>query len=472
MKKYIIIMLSFLSFIEINAQQCGQPNPDFCPGNYFTNGNFEQITGNPTASLSNDINLATGWSALWNGGGGTADLTCQTQSHGLGVDPLPDSGFYGGMWIINSPNRDSENNTYREGMYNELGTTIAQNSGTYTFNFDMANGGPTSNSNTPVAIDIYGVYNPTNSIGSAPLTCYNASNYNLWASNPSVKVFKLGTITTPVGMDNNWEAQTVTFNSNIITTPNITHIMISRSENIAVKWNKMYINFDNFCLQRTGGTTEPTDELIGEVILDFDDLVIPTIPQKNDCCPPWNEEIIKKNMKIITDPNGGLNANYTVMFSPTQELKNQMQAYINYAHAMNSSINSIIVHWTLSKKSTQSCEGSGQIIETEKFTTWTTGNNGAINGGNFWSGFPMEVGTWYKIHTGIYLNDGQEFFDKDCANNDICVRIQVQNGMKTLELNINGKSYKKTSGTRASVKKPILNKTEIKRPNKRSIKRN
>ncbi len=470
MNKYLIIMLTFLSFIEINAQQCGKPNSDFCPGNYFTNGNFEQVTGNPTALPSNDINLATGWSALWTGGGGTADLTCNTHPHGLGTNPLPDSGMYGGMWIINSTNRAGESSTYREGMYNKLSTTIAKNSGTYTFNFDMANGGSTANANVPVAIDIYGVYNPANSIGTTPLTCYNPTNYNLWASNPNVKVFKLGTITTPVGMTNNWQAQTVTFNSNIITTQNITHIMITRSENNAVKWNKMYINFDNFCLQRTGnpGPIRPDVVIAGSVKpLDFSDIAVPTAPQNNNCCPPWNEDIIKENMKIITNPNGGINANYTIMFNPTQTLKNQIQAYLDYAHAMNSPINAIIIHWTLSKKSANTCEGPGTNIGGEHFTTWNTGNNGAINGGNFWAGYQMEVGIWYKIHTGIFLNGDYKFFDNDCANNDICVRIQVQNGMQTLEVNINGKTFSTTSAAKSSINKPIL-----KRFNKRPIKRN
>ena len=187
----------------------------------------------------------------------------------------------------------------------------------------------------------------------------------------------------------------------------------------------------------------PVSQTGNSIPLDLDDLVIPNTTQNDACCPPWNEEIIKKNMKIVPAPNGGLNANYTVMFSPTQELKTQMQAYINYAHAMNSSINSIIVHWKLHKQGSSTCDGGyGPIVDTEKFTTWTAGNNGAINGGNFWTGYPLEVGVWYKIHTGIYLNDGQKFFDDDCANNDVCIRIQVQNGIKTLEVNLNGKIYK------------------------------
>jgi len=469
--KKCILLFSIVFTITIGySQKCGKPDQNFCPGNYFTNGNFEQVTGNPTARDSDDINLATGWSALWNRGGGTADLTCNASPHGLRNNPLPDSGFYGGMWIINSTNRTGENSTYREGMYNKLSSIVTKNSGTYSFNFDMANSGSTNSSN-PVAIDIYGVYNPTNSTGSTPLSCYNPSNYNLWASNPSVKVFKLGTITTPVGMTNNWQAQTVTFNSNIITTPNITHIMITRSEDIVNKWGKMYINFDNFCLTRTNPETGVGDVLNEEIAVAVNLSDIPIlVPQQTttDCCPPWNEETIKQNMTIKQNPSGGLNANYTVLFTPTQTLKNQMQSYLDYAHAMNPSINAIIINWRLGKVNGTTCEGLGTMVGGEKFTTWNANNNGNINGTNFWSGYPMEVGIWYKLHTGIFLNDGQKFFDDNCANNDICIRIQIQNGMKVLEVNSNGKVFKTTEALKSNVKK---SRNPMRFKNVRTIKR-
>lgn len=219
------------------------------------------------------------------------------------------------------------------------------------------------------------------------------------------------------------------------------------------------VSFDNFCAT----CTNPNSGTGGVVVyennngydIDFSDVAIPK-PQEttSDCCPPWNEETIRDNMTIKQNLSGGLNANYTVWFTPTSTLKNQMQAYIDYAHAMNPAINAIIINWRLGKVSGDTCEGLGAEIGGQMFTTWDAGNNGNINGGNFWSGFPMEVGIWYKLHTGIYLNDGNEFFDKDCANNDICIRIQVQNGMKVLEVNSNGKIFK----TAGKLKSRTINK--------------
>ena len=42
----------------------------------------------------------------------------------------------------------------------------------------------------------------------------------------------------------------------------------------------------------------------------------------------------------------------------------------------------------------------------------------------------MVVGTWYMVHTGIYLENGQTFFPDKCANNEIFVQIKVTPKMR------------------------------------------
>jgi len=160
---------------------------------------------------------------------------------------------------------------------------------------------------------------------------------------------------------------------------------------------------------------------------------------RQDCCPPWNEEIIKDNTRIVTSPYGGINANYTVKFNATATLRNQMQAYLNYAHAMNPSINAIIIAFKMYKQGPDTCDGGyGPQVGNQNFVTWHANNSVGYQGGNFWTGYNLEVGIWYRLHTGIYLNDGNIFFDNDCANNDICVRIQIKSGMPMLQTNVNG----------------------------------
>lgn len=247
------------------------------------------------------------------------------------------------------------------------------------------------------------------------------------------------------------------------------------------------IYFDNFCATCTdsgssdpvigdAGTLNPGTALEDEMVVideplggDFPPDSEPEAEQSN-CCPPWNEENIMKNMTIKTNPNGGgLNANYTVLFTPTQELKNQMQSYIDYLHSMNPAIDAIIINWRLGKVSGDTCQGLGAEIGGQHFTTWNSGNPvGTINGGNFWSGYPMEVGVWYKLHTGIYLNGDIQYFDKeDCANNDICIRIQIQkNGQMILDVNSNSRILRTSKeATSKAVKKNLqLNKAKSLRP--------
>jgi len=240
--------------------------------------------------------------------------------------------------------------------------------------------------------------------------------------------------------------------------PNLTCIQVDSASYSTVNWTNVdaIASFNNKCFTILNESIHINNDLadipnssshddisiVNSVSTDLADIPILT-PQTPtaDCCPPWNEEIIRKNMTIKTSPVGGLNANYTVLFAPTLELKTQMQTYLDYAHAMNPSINAIIINWRLGKINGDTCEGLGTEIVSEKFTTWNVNNNGIINGGNFWSSYPMEVGVWYKIRTGIYLNDGNKFFNKDCANNNICIRIEVKNGIKILEVNSNSSVF-------------------------------
>ena len=60
-----LILLNLFSQLGAQTQGCGNPNPNFCPGNFFQNGNFETVTGDPELWFDQDIDLATGWSKIW-----------------------------------------------------------------------------------------------------------------------------------------------------------------------------------------------------------------------------------------------------------------------------------------------------------------------------------------------------------------------------------------------------------------------
>lgn len=245
---------------------CNNPDPDFCPGNYFMNGNFEEITGDPNANTDQDINLATGWRAMW-GNSSLADLHCTNGSKSTGTAPTPNSNIYAGMWIENTTTTNTTSNTYREGMYNKLETPISRTPiRTYSFNFNIANAQLTSDE--PVSIGIYGVYNPDAVLAATPTgSNANPTNVNLWTSaDPSVEVVLLGIITTPVSFTNTWSAQSISFNSSILPSNGITHIMITADDNARPSsYRKIYINFDDFCMRESEIQSDPCDSFSAEI---------------------------------------------------------------------------------------------------------------------------------------------------------------------------------------------------------------
>lgn len=166
-------------------------------------------------------------------------------------------------------------------------------------------------------------------------------------------------------------------------------------------------------------------------------------PKFNPCCPPINPNVVAEN--LVYKGSGSISAPYTLKFQPTATFKNQMQAYINYVNTMNPAINKITVEWRLHDQGTGSVPmtfptgsspgNNGPLVESD-WTTWTAGGAGnptiagvsnffGTSTGTLASQFPMKINNWYMIHTGTYFENGGTFFSKECAENDIFVRIQV-----------------------------------------------
>lgn len=236
--------MMLFAFCKVNAQQfCGKPDPNFCPGNVFTNGNFETLNGSPDARPDEDINVAKGWSPIWQSGS-LADLYCQsTLPNPSFLLPVPGSGVYASMWISN---RNTNSALYREGMFNKLQSTITSNSGSYTFNFNTAR--LSTGQVTSVEIGIYGVSFTGTTLPAPPTTEISPTNLNLFGAG---NVVLLGVITVPAGANNTWANQTISFNTSMAGFPaaGINHILITKSDNVLPGLAQMYIAFDNFCLR-------------------------------------------------------------------------------------------------------------------------------------------------------------------------------------------------------------------------------
>ena len=251
--KFILFqfLILFCTTLSAQSERCGRPNPDFCPGNLFQNGNFEIVTGDPEATLDNDIDLATGWFRIWGSFGSLADIYCNNSTalanHSVLINPTNPDGIFSGMWIQNSNNTSP---AFREGMYNQLSSPVPSNSGNYTFDFDAADLTRSPNGDMDVVVGIFGVYNPGSLLSNPPTQMFVPTDYNLWPGG-GVFVYKLGSVTIPQNVSNTFEPFSITFDSNIInSSPNITHIMITRDDvPIPGPYRRRYIGFDNFCMR-------------------------------------------------------------------------------------------------------------------------------------------------------------------------------------------------------------------------------
>ena len=112
-----------------------------------------------------------------------------------------------------------------------------------------------------------------------------------------------------------------------------------------------------------------------------------------------------------------------------------MQAYINYVNSIDPTITSIIIDWRLHDQGTGITPlpyWGTQLLSTG-YTIWYANSTSGptFSPSNYFlfnppGPYPMVVGKWYGVHTGIYLNDGKKFFPVNCNDTDVFVRIQVQ----------------------------------------------
>lgn len=160
-------------------------------------------------------------------------------------------------------------------------------------------------------------------------------------------------------------------------------------------------------------------------------------PSPDPCCPPWNQNQLINS--LFFDHSGSFAAPYTVHFAPSLSFNSQMQTYINYLNSMNSAISKITIAWGLHNQGTGNNPNVPlgpqipNLGNPSAFTTWTSGGigNPTIVGAdpNFFTlptSHPMVIGTCYRVHTGMYLENGQKFFPDNCAVVDINFRIQTQ----------------------------------------------
>jgi len=170
-------------------------------------------------------------------------------------------------------------------------------------------------------------------------------------------------------------------------------------------------------------------------------------PPSDPCCPPWNKS--KLEDMLFYSGSGSIADPYTLKFQPTPALSAQMQAYIEYVHLVNPAVPAITIHFRVNDAGTGATPTGGPQIGLDHWVSWFAGPPGGpqpvpnfFNLGNEL----LQINRWYRIHTGIYFENGQTFFPDSCANNDVDVRIQVQphSLAPVLEIHKEGRTVQKT----------------------------
>ena len=225
------------------------------------------------------------------------------------------------------------------------------------------------------------------------------------------------------------------------------------------------------------------------VFEDLADITMPDVviesPALPSCCSPWNETVLQESLKYMG--SGNIMDPYSLRYTPDASVNATMEAYINYLNALDSGVTSITVHFRLwDKGQTPSSPGLGSQVGTDHYVTWTAGGSSAPSngGGNFFN-LPqgMNINNWYRITSGVYLNDGKEAFGQDCANNEFLMNLEVQSsgmrsagagsgsagGSVTLKTFKAGRIQSKALKTKAMTKEPtpIKRAPVLKRWNKR-----
>ena len=137
------------------------------------------------------------------------------------------------------------------------------------------------------------------------------------------------------------------------------------------------------------------------------------------CCPPWNSDTLAESLKIT--PTGSINQPYLVQFDPTQALKDQMQAYIDYLGAIDACSGLVLAFSVHDFQGNQPPNGfpaghtQWKIANSDRWVKWTEQQNGPQFSSFYGNAIQFQVGRWYRISTGMYCEPEKSFFGQECA---------------------------------------------------------
>ncbi|MEL7251988.1 MAG: gliding motility-associated C-terminal domain-containing protein [Bacteroidota bacterium] len=208
-----------------------------CSANLIQNGDFEQST--PTAA-DNDILEANFWGPIWQptNGFSTGDFFSTSISIPTLEIPTPlEQNNYGGMWCALASNQ-----IFREGIMNELSSTILPNTGSYELTFKVAC--LSGYWGTP-SLSAWGVNAAGLATGASPTSFSMPRNDGFYGIDNS---FEIAAYTFDADCDEAFVDVRFTLNTASPGFPaaGINHIFFTRRDNLS---GGVYIALDDVCLQ-------------------------------------------------------------------------------------------------------------------------------------------------------------------------------------------------------------------------------
>lgn len=169
----------------------------------------------------------------------------------------------------------------------------------------------------------------------------------------------------------------------------------------------------------SNGTTMPAPTPIAGVSdLSNFSVNVTTEPCLNPCCPPWNVTSIKNQLHL--NQPGLVPSNYSFTIVPSAPYTGQMQAYLDFLHAMNPAITTLTMTWTITDQGNGPLPApvTSTIMMGSATRTWVCSATGCPPPGlntNFLSGILMP-NRWYRVTTRLSLNNGLTYWPANCPD--------------------------------------------------------
>lgn len=156
-----------------------------------------------------------------------------------------------------------------------------------------------------------------------------------------------------------------------------------------------------------------------------------TPPVTVPCCPPFTTQTLQDSLVYLG--SGGIAAPYTLKFNLVPPSPHQMQAYLNYANALNPAHTLLIQQFTLFSAGTGNAPQLQSQVGVTQTVTYAAGGGGVPTSGtpNFFPPAVMQVGTWYRVASVITLGPASSTpgttppRPRECDRAGVYVRIQV-----------------------------------------------